>query len=109
MQEQTNILMKMMHELQKKHLGSTQSPREVTHNKPHGSKLQSLSQEQQAINTAQHHPIYAHYQHTYTCPSTSTYDVDRMLFLREGLELRALRFVVGDFSRTLSGPEMFFL
>ena len=34
--------------------------------------------------------------------------VDRLLFLREELELRALRFIVGDFSRTLSGPEMFF-
>jgi hypothetical protein len=34
--------------------------------------------------------------------------VDRLLFMREGLELRALRFFVGDFSRTLSGPEMFF-
>lgn len=35
--------------------------------------------------------------------------VDRLLlFLREGLELRALRFFVGDFSRTLSGPGMFF-
>ena len=34
--------------------------------------------------------------------------VDRLLFLREGLELQPLRFIVGDFEWTLSGPEIFF-